>query len=389
MRLVPTVCSALALLALIVFFTTLPGCSKAEGKPAAGRSSAPVPVSVAPALQQDVPVQLREIGSVEAYNSVTIKPRVSGLISQVDVVQGQDVKPGDLLFVIDPRPFKAALAQAEAALQRDQALARNTQTMAKRQAELFEQKLISPSDYDQAKTNAEASAANVKADEATVQNAKLQLDYCTIRSPISGKAGSVLVNIGNNVKLDDTSLLVINQIQPIYVSFAVPQEELGRVLQFRSQGTLTVEATIPPDETTTEHGELTFIDNAVDTTTGTIRLRGTFANKDQRLWPGLFVHVVLTLTVQHNALVVPSRAVQTGQQGHYLFAINDDQTARNVPVKIDREIEGQTVVEGDLKPGEPVVTDGQLRLVPGARVQINKPATQPATAPTTSTSAAP
>lgn len=341
------------------------------------------PVTVADVARQDVPVQLNQIGTVEAYNSVTVKSRVSGQIAQVHVVEGQSVKQGDPLFTIDRRPFQAALAQAQATLERDRALARNAQANAQRQAELFQQKLLSPADYDLSRANAEAQEATVKADQAIIENAQLQLAYCQIQSPLDGRAGALLINQGNVVKNDDTSLLVINQLQPIYLSFTVPEQELASIRRFSSEGKLPVTARAAAGHDHAEQGVLSFIDNQVDRATGTIRLKAEFPNADGDLWPGQYVNVTLTLTAERNALVVPTPAIQVGQGGQFVFVVRDDQTADMRPVQVVREVGGTSVVQGNLEPGQRVVTDGQLRLRPGAAVQVQAapaPATRPATA---------
>jgi multidrug efflux system membrane fusion protein len=302
---------------------------------------------------------------------VTIKSRVAGQIAQVHVRDGQEVQQGALLFVIDQRPFQAAVEQANATLAKDTALASNAASVAKRQNELFQQKLISPADYDQARYAAESQAALVRADQAALDNAQLQLSYCMIRAPIAGQAGQVLVNLGNDVKSDDTSLLVINQISPIYVSFALPQQDLGEIRRHTSQGQAPpVSVSSAASTQPIASGALTFINNQVDQSTATIGLLATFQNQDRHLWPGQFVNVTLTLTTEPNALVVPSQAVQVGQQGQFVFVVEKDMTAKSLPVTVVRQVGNDTVIQGDLTAGQQVITDGQLRVRPGAKVAI-------------------
>lgn len=338
-----------------------------------GPADATVPVSVGTVVQKPMPVQLAVIGNVEPYSSVQVKSQVQGEILSVHFKEGDDVKKGDLLFSIDPSPFQATLAQAEANLARDTAQAQNAEQELKRYADLVKRGIAPQEQYDTARTTAASYAAAIKADQATIDNAKLQLGYCSIKAPISGRLGALLVNAGNLVKSNDVPLVVINQISPIYVSFAVPEAQLPEIKRYRSAGTLHVRATIPNDQSAPADGVISFVDNAVDPTTGTIKLKGTFANADHRLWPGQFVNVVLTLTTQPDAIVVPSQAIQTGQQGQYVFVVKPDQTVESRSVTVARTMDTQAVISSGLKPGETVVTDGQLRLVPGAKVSF-KPA---------------
>jgi multidrug efflux system membrane fusion protein len=329
-----------------------------------------VPVVTGRADQRNIPLQLKVIGNVEAYNAVSIKPLVGGAVEGVYFREGQDVKKGDLLFKIDPRPYIAALRQAEAALSRDLAQAKNAEEQAKRYAVLVQKDYVSKDQYDQLRANADALAAAVEADRANVENNRLQLEYCTIASPINGRAGSVLVNNGNVIKANDIAMTTINQIVPTYVTFTVPEQNLSDIKKYSAMKELSVEAIIPGDEERPARGELTFIDNSVDKTTGTIKLKGTFDNNDRRLWPGQFVDVILTLTTEPNRVLVPTSAVQTGQQGQYVYVIKEDMTAELRIVKTGRTHEDLTIIDNGVAPGEKVVTDGQLRLVPGAKVEI-------------------
>jgi len=377
----------------------LAGCSEdATGKPS--RASAPpaVPVTAADALEKSVPLQLAAVGNAMAYTSVAIKSQVSGQIVQVHFKEGQDVAKGELLFTIDPRPFEAALRQAEAALvqrqaegqqavanlERDTAQLANARVQERRYRELVERELVAREQYDQFQTSLATMEATVQADhaavanaqasaraaQALVDNAKLQLAYTTIQAPIDGRTGNVMVQVGNVVKgNDDSPIVVINQVHPIYVSFSVPEQHLGDIKKYRAEGSLRVEVRPPHQTQTLATGALTFINNAVDQTTATIQLKATFPNTDNALWPGQFVDVVLTLT-SRAAIVVPSQAIQAGQQGPFLFVVKADQTVESRPVVVGTRLGAETIVEQGLRAGERVVTDGQLRLVPGARVEI-------------------
>ncbi len=285
--------------------------------------------------------------------------------------EGQDVHKGDLLFLIDRKPFEAALEQAQANMARDKATAVNARAEASRYSNLFSQGVISREQTDQATSNADAAEAAVKADQAAVDAAKLNLDYCTIKSPIDGRTGSYQVKPGNLVKANDVPvLIVINQVTPIYLDFSVPEQYLADIKKYMTQSSLHVQATIPNDPGGVETGTVTFVDNTVDNTTGTIRLKATFANVQRRLWPGQYVNTVLTLTAIANATVVPSQALQTGQNGQFVFVIREDGTAESRPVATSRTLGGFTVIEKGVQAGETIVTDGQLRLIPGAKVSI-------------------
>jgi len=329
-------------------------------------------VAAALAVRKDVPVQLRAIGAAEAHAAVIVKTMVNGQIEKVGFREGQDVRKGDLLFTIDPRPYEAALKMSEATLVKDLALKENAEKDVKRYAYLIEKDLVPRQQFDQVVSNAAALAATVRADNAVVENSRVQLSYCFIRSPIDGRTGSLLVKEGNVVKANDTVLVSINKIAPIYVAFSVPEQYLADIRKYRESGTLAVEAVIPGQEDKPVRGTLTFIGNSVDNTTGTIPLKGTFANGDRRLWPGQFINVTLTLATRRGAVVVPTPAVQTGQQGQYVFVVKPDLSVEARPVVAGQAAGGETVVEKGVQAGERVVTDGQLRLVPGARVEIKK-----------------
>ncbi len=350
---------------LIISFAS--ACSDSKAKPSSQRV---VPVKMGDVIQQNVPLQINAIGNVEAYNTVSVKALVGGEIIDVHFREGQDVRQGDLLFQIDPRPYEAALKQAEGALARDIAQARNAEEQAKRYEILVQKDYVSRDQYDQLRANADALSAAVQADKANVENARLQLAYCTIKSPIDGRVGSVLINKGNVVKANDVAMVTINKIAPIYVTLSVPEQNLSEIKKYMAEGALKVDAIIPGDEKRPAQGVLTFVNNAVDTATGTIQLKATFENKDKRLWPGQFVNTVVTLTTQRNAVVMPSAALQAGQQGQYVFVVKQDFTVESRPVIIARSSGDVAVVAQGVKPGEKVVTDGQLNLIPGSRVEV-------------------
>ncbi|MHC1698176.1 MAG: efflux RND transporter periplasmic adaptor subunit [Geobacteraceae bacterium] len=328
-----------------------------------------VPVTVSKSTRKAVPVQLRIIGSVEAISTVSIKSQVNGMLETVHFQEGEDVGRGALLYTIDSRPFEAALRQAKAALSRDIAQEKYARDQARRYAELLKDGIVTQDQYEQLRSNAEALAETVRAGRAAVENAAVMLGYCTIRSPIDGRTGNLMVQRGNLVKAnDEPTLVIINQIAPIYVVFSIPEKELAGIKKHMAAGDLKVEALIPNDPGPAEQGVISFLDNVVDTTTGTIKLKGAFPNKQRRLWPGQFVNVVLTLATIPNAVTVPVQAVQTGQEGLFVFVVKPDHTVEFRPVVTGDMTNGETVIEKGLNGGETVVTDGQLQLTPGARV---------------------
>ena len=351
-------------------------CAALLGLAACARKSAPpppeaVPVTAAAVERKSIPVEITAIGHVEAYSTVSVKSQVNGTLMSVGFREGQPVRQGDLLFRIDPRPFEATLAQAQANLARDRAQEKNAAAEIERYAALVQKDYVTREQYDQVKANAEALASTVKAGEAAVENARLQLLYCTIAAPISGRTGSLLLHPGNVVKAnDDKPMVVINQVQPVYVTFASPESFLAD-LQSRPRGaSLAVSAAPAGDPSHPRRGELTFVDNAVDPTTGTITAKATFANTDGTLWPGQYVNVAVVLKNEPDAVVVPSPAVQTGQSGPYVYVIKADSTVESRPVAIERTQGTLSIVSKGLAPGEQVVTDGQLRLTPGVRVEV-------------------
>jgi multidrug efflux system membrane fusion protein len=366
----------------------------------------PTPVTTALAQARDIPIQIRQIGSVEPVAVIAVKAQISGELNQVLFKEGQDVKNGQELFVIDPRPYQQALDQAEAALQkdialvtqaeanlaRDRAQAANAKQQAKRYAGLEEEGVVSKDQNDSYQTASQVQEEAVRADQAAinsakasvvsdrsaVESAKLNLSYCYIRSPIEGRAGSLLLQAGNLVKANDTTALVnINQLQPVYVTFSAPEQLLPEIQRFNAGHVLSVNATGVANgsgRAVTATGQLTFIDNTVDSTTGTIKLKATFANNDHALWPGQFISVVMTLRTLDHATVVPSEAIQSGQKGQFAFVVKPDQTVETRLVTVGQTVDNQIVVQSGISPGETVVTDGQLRLFPGAHIRVVAPA---------------
>jgi membrane fusion protein, multidrug efflux system len=356
-----------ALAGMLTTGLLLSGCSAKKQQAAAPR----VPVTIADVVQKTVPVQVRVIGNVEAYSTVGVKPQVTGEIVGVHFTEGQDVKKGQLLFVFDPRPFEADLLRAQANLAQDEAKLQNAEVEAQRYTRLVEAGVVAKEQAEQIQTNHAALVATVKADRAQVEYARVQLVYTKIYSPIDGRTGNLMMHLGNVVKANpDNPMVTINQVNPIYVTFAVPQQTLPEIKRAMTKGKLKVTATIQGQEDRPEVGTLTFVDNSVDLSTGTIKLKGTFTNSNRRLWPGQYVNVALTLTEESNAIVVPTQAIQTGQAGSYVFVIKPDLTAESRVVKVERNVDNQAVIESGLAAGEKVVTDGQIRLVPGAKVEI-------------------
>ncbi len=357
----------IAVAALSLFFAL--GCSKK-----AGGGASRVPVTIARAEQRPVPYELSGTGTVEPRQTASVQAQVTGILTRVAFHEGDDVAAGQLLFQIDPRPFQASLDQAQAMLQRDQAQARSAAADAERYAELVKQDYVTKSDYDAKRAAAEALRAAVRADSAAVANAQLNLEWARIRAPISGRTGRLLVREGNLVRANAPDpLVVINQIHPILVRFAVPERALPDIQRHR-QNRLPVLVSPSKEDTTFTSGSLTFVDNAVDTTTGTVLLKAEFANQDGVLWPGEFLNVRLQLYVEEKAVVVPAQAVMTGQQGTYVFVLNQDGTARSQAVTVERDAGSYAVIAQGVAPGDEVVTDGQVRLVSGAPVEIKKTA---------------
>jgi membrane fusion protein, multidrug efflux system len=402
-----------ALILTVAVLSAATGCSNsgasaagaAGGKEAGGkgggrggRGGGDVPVTVATVSHKNVPLEVQVIGNVEAFTTISVKAQISGQVVNVHFTEGNFVKKGDLLFEIDPRPLEAVLNQAQANLTRDEAalgqaqanLARDAaqlrfaESQATRYAQLFEQKIIARDQMEQTRANADALAQTVNADRATIESvkaainagratvetAKVQLGFTKIFSPITGRTGNLTVKQGNVVTANNMELMTINQVEPIYVTFSVPEAQLNAVKKYMAVGKLPVRAR-PQDEAGDEEvGVLSFVDNAVDMTTGTIRLKGTFPNKGHKLWPGQFVRVILRLTTQRDATVIPNEAVQTGQAGAFVYVVKQDRTVESRPVKVGSRIDQDVVVESGVEVGETVVTEGQLRLAPGSRVVV-------------------
>ncbi|HWB83633.1 MAG TPA: efflux RND transporter periplasmic adaptor subunit [Bryobacteraceae bacterium] len=357
-----------------------------------------VPVTVAVAAHRDVPVEIEVIGNVEAYSTISVKAQVGGELTHVYFKEGDYVKKGDLLFTIDPRPLEAALnqaianvardqaslGQAQANLARDEAQARYAESQATRYSQLFQGGIVSKDQAEQLRANADAvsqavaadkaaiesAQANIGASKATVENARVQLSYTNIRSPIDGRTGVLNVKQGNVVTANTVDLMTINELRPVYVTFAVPEAQLPAIKRYMAVHQLEVRAQPQDNAAAASVGTLTFVDNSVDMTTGTIKLKGTFQNEDRRLWPGEFVRVTLRLTTQPNAVVVPNQAIQTGQDGSFVYVVKPDRTVESRPVKTGVRADQDMVVSEGLEAGETVVTEGQLRLAPGSRVVI-------------------
>ena len=345
------------------------GCS-AKNDETEAMSLPAVPVVVAAAVKKSVPIEIPTIGNVEAYSTVAIKSRVNGQLQRVPFREGQEVARGDVLFVIDPQPFELALRRAEANLAKDISQAQQARLEAERSALLLTDGVASKEQNELLQANANAMESAVKADRAAVENARVQLEYCTIRAPIDGRTGRILLNEGNLVKENETMLVVINQLVPIYVSFSVNELHLTDILRHMATGPLKVFARSPGEASHQAEGTLTFVDNSVDRETGTIRLKATYENKDRLLWPGEYVNVHLRLAEREGAILVPSQAIQTGQKGEYVYAVKDDLIAELWPVITGGTFDGQALIEKGLEAGERVVIDGQLRLVPGVKVEL-------------------
>lgn len=385
MKLVPLVIGGVALIAVAYGGYALlnPGPAPAPKAPPAAQKPGiaqprpggppPAPVVVAAAQTATVPVTLAVIGNVQAYSAVAVKSQVDGQIREVHFREGQSVRKGDLLFTLDQRPYEAALRQAEANLAKDKALLDKARADLARLETLVAKDFTSRANYDTARANVASLEATIKADDALVEQARLKLEYTKIAAPIDGRVGSILINAGNLVKANDTAagtLVTINQVRPIYVQFSVPESHLSEIRARMAAGKITVKAQVPQEDRVAAEGTLTFINNAVDTATGTILLKATFANDDDRLVPGQFVNVSVELAVIAEAVVVPPAAVQVGQRGNYVFVVKADNTVELRLVRAGIRTAHSVVIEDGLKPGERVVTEGQLRLRPGARVTV-------------------
>ncbi len=362
------VCGILAVILLL-----LAGCSggKEKAKAADQQKKTAVPVTVAMAARKTMPVELAAIGNVEAFATVAIKSQITGELQTVHFQEGQEVKKGDLLFTIDPRPYEAKLQEAQANLAKGLAELENARKQVDRYGAVAQKGYVSAEQYDQVRTSAATLEASILADRAAVENARLDLAYCTIRSPIDGFTGNLKADQGNLIKANaDTDMVTINQVRPIYVAFALPERDLPEVKRYMQARPLPVRAAIPGEDGEPLTGKLAFVDNTVDPTTGTILLKANYANQDGRLWPGLYVNVVLELSSRPDEVVIPAQAVQTGQKGQYVYVVKDDLTVEYRGVVTGITIDNEVVIGQGLQPGEKVVTDGQLRLAPGALVKI-------------------
>lgn len=355
----------------ILLFITLTmfisACSPSTKKQSPAARS--IPVEAAVAVQKSIPIQMNAMGSVEPFQTISVRSQITAQIRKVLFREGQEVKTGDLLIELDCRINETALKQAQANLNRDKAQAQYAADTAGRYAELVKKDYVARDQYEQFKANSAALEATVKADEAVVESNRVQMQYCSIYSPLDGRTGTLKVNQGNIVKANDTELLTINQIQPTNVAFAIPEKDLPKVRNYFEQKKLEVDAFIPGEERP-EKGVLTFIDNAVNTPTGTITIKGTFANREKRLVPGQFVTVVLLLATEPNAILVPTQSVEQGQEGQYVYVIKPDSTVEMRSVIAAQDIQGETVILKGIKAEERVVTDGQMLLTPGAKVTI-------------------
>lgn len=351
------------------------GCAKKAEKP---KGRPPALVVTAAASRQDVPLQLAAIGTMEASESVAVRTQISGELITVAFSEGQDVQKGALLFQLDPRSYQAAVRKAEAALARNRSILANARKDYERYSQLVKDGIVTQEQAEGYRTRAESAAADLAADQAALDSAREQLAYCTIRSPISGRLGVLAVHRGNVVKANDTVLVTINKLTPINAVFTIPEKELSEVKRQMAAGKVSVLAEVPGSGGISEQGVITFLDNSVDQTTGTIRLKAAFDNSRKQLWPGQFVNLFIRLAVRKNAVVVPSQALQTGQKGQFVFVVKANATAEIRPVVPGPVLKGMTAIESGIQPGEQVVIDGQLRVVPGGKVEIRQPGNQAA-----------
>jgi multidrug efflux system membrane fusion protein len=383
--------AALIILSLVLMAA---GCSSKKDKKGKGNKK-PVMVTTAIAVQKDVPLVIKEIGTVEAYSTVSVISQASGTITNIYFKEGQDVRKGDPLFRIDSRPYdvdvrlaqanlskaQTAVKQAEAALKKDQALLNNARKEADRYKNLLEHGVVTQQAYDDLLTNVQSLEASLEADKVEIETSKesvnvakeqldssrIQQSYSLIKSPVTGRTGSLIVDIGNVIKANDRPLVAINQVNPINVSFKVPEKEFARIRQYMGKKPLQVKAYLDGEETA-EMGTLNFIENAIDNNTGTLGLKAVFANKQHRLWPGQYVNVILELTVEKNRVVVPTKAVCIGQQGNYIYVVKPDKSVESRPVIVDRTDGEESVIAQGIQAGEEVVTDGQLKIMPDSKV---------------------
>jgi len=369
----PTRILAVAVPALLAA-CMLGACSdKSGGAQAEAKKAVPtVPVLIGKVVEKSMPLRLHAIGNVETVASVAVKSRVDGQIIVTHVRDGQDLVKGDPLFQLDPKPYQSQLEQAQANLARDQAQLDYLRGQEQRYQDLLKQNFVSQEGYAQVAANIRAAQGSVSGDEAAVQHARIDLGYTTIRSPINGRAGKVMLSEGNMVKANDTlAMVVINQLAPIYVSVAVPEQYLNEIRARQKKAPLRVDVELEKGKAIS--GKLAFVDNSVDVATGTIKLRGIFSNDDKQLWPGQFVESWVTLRDEETALVVPTQALQTGPNGQYVYVVKDDFSVELRPVQVARTEGAETVVADGLKPGETVVVDGASRVTPGSKVNAKSP----------------
>lgn len=386
--------------ALLCLFLSACAPPPADNAKSGKKGGGDVPVTIAKVSQRDVPVEIQVIGNVEAYTSITIRAQVGGQLVKVGFSEGDYVKKDDVLFQIDSRPYEAALQQAQASLQmnkanlaqaksnlqRDESQQVYNKAQAARYSQLFKEGVISKDQTEQTGTTADISVhavdadraaiasmeAQMKATEAMIETARVNLSYTTIKSPLDGRTGNLATKQGTVIQANTQDLVTINQVQPIYVTFSVPEAQLASIKKYMASGKLMVKAVPQDDPNGVETGTLTFLDNSVDTSTGTIKLKGTFPNAQRRLWPGEFVRVTLLLTTMKDALVVPNQAIQTGQDGQFVFKVNEDKKVVTVPVVSGIRMDQDIAITGALQPNDTVVTEGQLRLAPGSKVVVRE-----------------
>ena len=365
-----------ALLGLALIFAGLAACNK---KPEANFERPPAPVTVARAIARDVPVYIDAVGKTVAREVVSVQPQVSGRITQIHFTDGANVKIGDLLFTIDPRPYQAQLNQAEANVAQAEAALSLAKVNFARVEKVSDPRAVSRQDFDARKSAVESAEATLKQNRAAVENARLNLEYCTIRSPINGRAGQRAVDVGNVVSANSGSLLVIQRLDPIYADFTVTESELSGVQRNMAKQALKVEVRLPDDGTEPREGKLTFLDNSVQEGSGTVKLRATLNNNDRSFWPGRFVKVRLILQTQRDAVLVPADAPQLSAKGPFVYVVKPDSSAELRPVKVGQRQEDLIVIKDGLKADERVVVSGQLGVTPGGKVRVLQP-TDPAKA---------
>lgn len=352
---------------LFLLLLSLPACS--PQKPEKPKSMPPALVVTASAREEDVPIEIKTFGTMEASESITVRPMLSGELVTVGFREGEEVNQGALLFEIDCRPYQAALKQASASLARNRVIMDNARKDYARYSKLVKEGIVTQTEAESYRTKAETAAADLAADQAAVDNARAQLSYCTITAPISGRLGTLAVDRGNVVKANDTALVTINKLSPIRATFTIPEKELAAVQERLTASEMAITAEVPGAAGVTEKGVVSFLDNAVDPATGTIRLKGQFANDHKRLWPGQFVTLSLTLEVRRGAVVVPTQALLVGQNGRFVFVVSPDRTAEIRPVVAGPVYQGVTIIDQGLRAGEQVVIDGQMRVIPGGKVE--------------------